>query len=99
VDTDVELQGLAETPCPPFAQLRTASQHVERRGDGSLGIILVCNRCAEYCQYGIAHELLDKAVVPGDRLGQGLEQLILESAHLFRIEPLGERGVAGDVGE
>jgi hypothetical protein len=99
VDTDVKLKGLAEAPCPLFAQQRTASQHVKRRGEGAIGIILMRNRCAEYCQHGIAHELLHEAVVTGDRLGQGLEQRILKSTHLLRIEPFGERGVAGDVGE
>jgi hypothetical protein len=34
-----------------------------------------------------------------DRLGERLEQSVLERAHLFGIEPFGERGEPREIGE
>ena len=76
-----------------------AVQHVERRVEGALGIVLMGDRRAEHGQHGIADELFHEAVVARDRLGERLEQRVLERAHLLGIEPLGERGEARDVGE
>ena len=90
---------LAEPRRPLVAERRAAVEHVQRGVERPLRIVLVGDRRAEDRQDGIAHELLHEAVVARDRLGERLEQRILERAHLLGIEPLGQRGEAGDVGE
>ena len=57
------------------------------------------DRRAEHRHHGIADELFHEAVVAGDRLGERLEQRVLERAHLLGVEPLGERGEARNIGE
>ena len=92
VDGDVQGHRLAEPRRPFVAQRCAAGQHVERGVERPLRIVLVSDRRAEDGEDGIAHELLDEAVVAGDRLGERLEQRVLERAHLLGIEALGERG-------
>ena len=99
VDADVKRHRLAE-PCRPLiAEPRAAAEHVERGVERPLRIVLMGDRCAEHRHHGIAHELFDEAVVARDRLGERLEQRILERAHLLGVEPLGQRGETRDVGE
>ena len=99
VDSHVERDGLAEAPRPLVAQRRAALEHVQRRVAGAGRIVLVRDRRAEDRQHGIAHELLDEAVIARDRPGQRFEQRALERAHVFGIEPLGERREPGEIRE
>jgi hypothetical protein len=91
--------GLAEPPLPLPAERRGAREHVQRRAHRPLRIVLVSHRRAEHRHDGVAHELLDEAVIARDRLGQRVEERRLEGAHYLGVEPLGERGEAGQVGE
>ena len=65
----------------------------------ALGIVLVRARGAEDGHDRVAHELLDEAVVALDRRRELPEEVALERAHVLRVEPLAERGEAGQVGE
>ena len=95
----MKVHRLAEPSRPLIAETRAAVEHVERGVERALRIVLVGDRRAEHRHDGIAHELLHEAVVARDRLGEGLEQRVLERAHLLGVEPLGQRGETGDIGE
>jgi hypothetical protein len=99
MDGDVEADRLAEPRRPLMAQPRAAFAHVERGLESALRIVLVRDRCPEHRHHGIAHELLHEAVVARHRLGERLEQRVLKRAHLFGVEPLGQRSETRDVGE
>ena len=99
VDADVKHDPLAQTRCPLLAERRGALEHVERRLERALRVVLVSGRRAEDRHHRVADEFLDEAAIARDRLRQGLEQRVLERADLFGIEPLRQRGESGEVGE
>ena len=90
---------LTQPSRPLMAQGRAALEHVQRGIESALRVVLMRDRRAEDRHHRVAHELLHKAVIAHDRLGERIEQRILESAHLFRVEALSERGEAGQIGE
>ena len=90
---------LTQPSRPLMAQGRAALEHVQRGLERALRVVLVGDRRAEDRHHRVAHELLHEAVIARDRLGQHLEQRVLERPYLFRIEPLGERGEARQIGE
>ena len=99
VKADVERHRLAEPPLPLPAERRGALQHVQRRPHRPLRVVLVGHRRAEHRHDRVAHELLHEAVIARDRLGQRVEERGLEGAHHLGVEPLGQRGEAGQIGE
>ena len=99
VDADMKLHWLPE-PCRPLlAELGAAGNHIERGVERTLRVVLMSHGCTKYGKHGIADEFFDKAVLARDRPGEGVEQRILERAHVLGVEPLGKSGVARDVGE
>ena len=73
VHGDVQGHRLADAPGPLLAQSRGAGQHVERRVESPLGIVLMGDRRAEEGKDGVAEELHHKAAVTCDRLSERLE--------------------------
>src|SRR4030095_12772061 len=65
----------------------------------ALRFCFVLDRPAEHRHDRVPDEFLDEAVVARDRLGQRLEQRVLERAHLLGVETLGQGGEAAEVGE
>ena len=55
--------------------------------------------CPKEGKHGIAQKLSHEAAVPCDRFGHGLKERVLKRAHLFRVETLGKRSKAGEIGE
>ena len=88
LNANVQTYLLTESARPLFAELLTADQHVERRVEGALGIVLVGDGGAEHGQHGVADELLDEALVALDRRGHLAEETALDRAHVFGIEAL-----------
>jgi hypothetical protein len=81
----------------PF--LRCELAHRERRPDCALGIVLVRYRRAEERHHGVADELLDGAA---EALELRLDPCVtrrLHQLHVLRIELLGTRREAHDIGE
>ena len=72
------------------AERRGALQHVQRRvARARCGSSSWATGAPNTAMHGVAHELLDEAVIARDRLGQRVEQRGLERAHYLGIEPLG----------
>src|SRR5439155_25836284 len=84
---------------PRLAERRAAREHVEGGVAGPLRIVLVSGRRAEDREGGVAYEFFHEAVVARDRLGERLEQGVLERAYHLGIEALGHPGEAGEIGE
>ena len=91
--------GLAEAHRPLAAQRGDTLEHLERSFARPRRIVLVSDGRAEDREHGVADEFLHEAVIARDRLGERLEQDVLERAHPLGIEPLGERGEPGEIGE
>jgi hypothetical protein len=53
--------------------------------EGALGVILMGHWRAKYGEHSIANELLDEAFIAGNRLGECLEQRVLEFPHVLRV--------------
>jgi hypothetical protein len=90
VDADVKLYGLAQARCPLGTELRAASHHVEGSVKRPFGVILVGEWRAKHGQHGIADELLNETVITGNRLGERLEQRVLEFPDLLWVKALGK---------
>ena len=71
----------------------------ERRADGALGIVLVRDRRAEEGHHRVADELLDRAAVPLELAAEPLAVRREQRAHVLRVELLGPRREADEVGE
>jgi len=78
---------------------RDSGNGVERRADGSLGVVLRCGRRAPDGHHGVADELLDRAAVQRDQPAAGVEVAREELSHLLLVAPLGQRGESDEVGE
>ncbi len=70
---DIQSHRLAEPCRPPVVQRRTAAQHVERRFEGTLRIVLGSDRRAEQGKDGVAKVFGDKAAITGNGLAKRLE--------------------------
>ena len=81
------------------AERRDCGHEVERRANGSLGVVLGRGRGAPHRHYGIADELLDRPSVEPDQSAAGVEIARQQLAHIFRVARFGERREADQVGE
>ena len=71
----------------------------ERRPNGALRIVGVCDRCAKHGHHAVANMLVDG---PAERLHDivdDTEETVQHRVDFLRIGPGGEMGEAGDVGE
>jgi hypothetical protein len=73
--------------------------HRQRGVDGPAGVVVVGDRRPEQRHHGVADELVDRAASPDDLLDEPPEAGRRDVADLLRVEALGERGEADDVGE
>ena len=65
---------------------------VQRRADGTLGVVLAGHRRAPDGHHGVADELLDRAAVPVDDLAREVEVARQELPDGLRVAVLGEAG-------
>ena len=89
-------------PCSRADPRRESAEAVADRDRGphrALGIVLVRLRDPEDGEDRIADELLRNAAVALDLGVHELEEIALERPHVLGVEPLPERGRAGEVGE
>ena len=73
--------------------------HLERRPHRAKRVVLVDGRHAEHRHDRVADELLDGAAVPFERRLHGIEVPPHHTPQRLGVEPLAERGRAGDVRE
>ena len=73
--------------------------HLDRRPHRPQRVVLVHDRHAEHGHHRVADELLDGAAVALDDRLHPLEVAREQRAQRLRVEPLAERGRAGDVAE
>ena len=71
----------------------------QRRAQRALGVVLVRDRCAEEGEDAVAGEILDVAAEPIDVGDDAGDRFADDELDLFRVEPLGERRRADEVGE
>ncbi len=74
-------------------------RELQRRPDGSLRVVLGCDRRPPHRHDRVADELLDRAAVASDELAACVEVAGQELANLLRVAGLRERGEADEVGE
>ena len=96
VDADVQRQRLAGRG---MADLGRLADHLQRRRQRPLGVVLMRHGGAEQRQQGVADELVDIAAMRLDARGQRLEQPVLQAPEHLRIQPFAKRGEAAEVGE
>ncbi len=72
---------------------------LERRPDGSLGVVLVGDRGAPDRHHSVPDELLDRPAVPSDHVGRDLEVAGEQVARLFGVAAVRERREPDEVGE
>ena len=99
VDADVQRQRLLQPTDPVVAQRGDLLDHGQRGAHGALGIVFVRGGRAEHGQHGVAYVFLHEAVEPRNGLGQLLEQVALERAYVFGVEPFAQRRKPGEIGE
>jgi ribosome-binding protein aMBF1 (putative translation factor) len=80
-------------------ELVDASDHVQRRADGAVRIVLVRDRRAEEREHRVPLELGDRAFVAKDGRRHDVERLIDDLRPVFRVHPLGQGCGANHVGE
>ena len=73
--------------------------HAQGGADSPVGVVLVGDGCAEEGDDGVAEDLVDATAEGLDLGDEWLEVGLDEAGHGLRIEALGERGVADEVGE
>jgi hypothetical protein len=73
--------------------------HAEPGADRPLGVVLVRHRRAEDRHDVVADVLVDGPAVALDLLAEPHERSVDERLHVLGVHPLGDRGVAGQVGE
>ncbi len=73
--------------------------HAQGGADRPVGVVLVGDGCAEEGDDGVAEDLVDATAECFDLGDERLEVGVDEAGHGLRIEVLGERGVADEVGE
>ena len=96
-DAQADLDAVAseDVACEP----REAVADRESGAHRALGVVVVGDRHAEDGKHRIADELLTEPAEPLDLGVDEGEELALQDAKLLRVDPLGERRRAGDVGE
>ena len=73
--------------------------HPQRRPHRPLGVVLVGDRGAEEGDDGVAEQLVDAPTEQLDVGDEALEARLHQALHPLRVEVLGERRVADEVGE
>ena len=71
----------------------------QRRPDRTLGVVLVGDRDPEHGEDGVADEFLRRPPEAHDLRVQKVEEIGLDAPHIFRVDLLGERGGADEIGE
>ena len=67
-------------------------EHVPRRGQRAVGVVLLLQRCSEHGHDAVAHVGDERSAVVEDRLAHRSEIEVERGDHLLRLERLGERG-------
>ncbi len=80
-------------------ELRHRRLHAQRRSDGALGVVLVRDRRAEDRHHVVADVLVHAAADTLDLLGETAQAAVHERLDRLRVKALGDRCVAGQVGE
>ena len=99
IDTDVQRDRVAEAMVPALAERDSGRMHVECRVHGALRVVFMRHRCTENRHHRVTDEFLDERVVALDHPAQSAKQVRLQCAHVLGIQPLGDRGEAGQVRE
>ena len=84
---------------PRCVELVDGPHEVEAATHGPLGIVLMRHRRSEKRKHAVAHQPRDRPAITLDRAIQALERLSDKHGPVFRVELLGDRRGAGDVGE
>ncbi len=96
VDADMQRQRLAGRG---MAELGSPVDHLQRRRQRPLRVVLMRHRGAEQRQQGIADKLVDIAAMRLDALRQRFEQPVLQPPEHLGVQPFAERREAAEVGE
>ena len=99
VDAHPQLEPRAVAGLELVVQLAEPVSELGGRAHGAQSVVLVHGRHAEDGHHGVADELLDGAAVPLDDRLRGLEVARHHAAQALGVDPLAERGRAGDVAE
>ena len=83
----------------PVVHLGHGGLHAEPGAHGALGVVLVRHRRAEDRHHVVADVLVDRAAVALHLVAEAQQRAVHERLHRLGSMPLGERGVAGQVGE
>jgi hypothetical protein len=84
---------------PVAVVCRQRREHVERRTQRVLDMVLGRTRRTEHGHDLVADELVDRAAIAFDHGHQPVEKPVDDVNDRFRIEPLRHLGETGDVGE
>ena len=96
---DADVQGELRVMGKLAAKAPELRMHLERNAQGTLRIVFVRDGCPEQGEQGIARKLLDVPLVATDDTAQSRNDRVDHLEQLLRIEPVGERREARDVGE
>ena len=99
VDAHMQRQRTTKSALPPSAESGDAGMHLERRPQRTLRIFFMSDRRTEHSHRSVADKLLHEAAEARQRRAQLLVELALERTNVFGIEPLAERGEAGEIGK
>src|SRR4029079_8502589 len=99
MDADPESELDAELRLHSRGMLGEDLLHPNGTAKRSLGVVLVSDRSPKDHEDRVADELLDRAVVPEGLLGEVFKYPGDEHLQLLRVEVLGERREAHEVGE
>ena len=99
VHADADLERFAETFCEVIVQVVEPLEHLDRRTDSSLRVVLVDGRDSECRQDRVADVLLDRAAPRIDYLGHGCEIPLKQRPQALWIESAAELRRPGQIGE
>ena len=99
MDADPEAELDAQLRLHPGGMVTEDPLHPKRTPERALGVILVGDGRAKDHEDRVADELLDGPVVTERLLGEVLEDPRHEHLQLLRVEIVGDRGEADEVGE
>ena len=93
---------LARRDPDPDLELAFLDQRVpnrQRRANGALRVVLVCDRRAEHGHDGVPDELLDRAAEALELGAHAGVVRLQQATHVLRVHPLRARGEADEVAE
>src|SRR5207245_9304439 len=98
--TDAHTEALGTPAAPHLARvLLHLTDDAESAANGPLGVVLARRRSAEEGKNAVAGEILDVAAERLHLADDPRDGLPDDELHVLRVEPLGERRGADDVGE